>query len=341
MTFEKPAGVGIGLTPPVYLKPGDEIAVSIAGLGTLTNRIASYSSANPTSERIASSTSFVASNSSRTIDPSGLALINNKPLNYATDGYTSRNDHPIVFVHGLGGSVECWLPIMMVATQLPKCHLFDLEGHGLSPTLPLSVLSIESFADDLKGLFDHAKINSRAVIVAHSFGCLVAVKFAIDNPELVKGLVLIGPPPSPIPDHFARDLKRRADGARTTGMMAAFNNMSPHTSISAKTMESNPVVYGALRLAITGQDVEGYAKACTAFAEAAATKIDFSLIEARTCIITGSADRFSTPKVCQTYEKELRDSAGLKILEDVGHWAVLEDVKGVAQSVSSFVQESL
>lgn len=34
-----PAGVGIGHSPPKYLKPGDEVAVSITGLGTLTNPV--------------------------------------------------------------------------------------------------------------------------------------------------------------------------------------------------------------------------------------------------------------------------------------------------------------
>jgi 2-keto-4-pentenoate hydratase/2-oxohepta-3-ene-1,7-dioic acid hydratase in catechol pathway len=35
-----PAGVGLGFTPPKFLKPGDEVSMSITGLGTLTNRFA-------------------------------------------------------------------------------------------------------------------------------------------------------------------------------------------------------------------------------------------------------------------------------------------------------------
>lgn len=34
-----PAGVGIGFTPPKYLKPGDIVEVSISGIGTLTNEV--------------------------------------------------------------------------------------------------------------------------------------------------------------------------------------------------------------------------------------------------------------------------------------------------------------
>ena len=35
-----PAGVGIGFAPPKYLRPGDEVAIEITGLGRLTNRVA-------------------------------------------------------------------------------------------------------------------------------------------------------------------------------------------------------------------------------------------------------------------------------------------------------------
>ena len=35
-----PAGVGLGFNPPKFLKPGDEVSMSITGLGTLTNRFA-------------------------------------------------------------------------------------------------------------------------------------------------------------------------------------------------------------------------------------------------------------------------------------------------------------
>jgi 2-keto-4-pentenoate hydratase/2-oxohepta-3-ene-1,7-dioic acid hydratase in catechol pathway len=35
-----PAGVGLGLDPPRFLGPGDEVTVTITGLGTLHNPFA-------------------------------------------------------------------------------------------------------------------------------------------------------------------------------------------------------------------------------------------------------------------------------------------------------------
>jgi 2-keto-4-pentenoate hydratase/2-oxohepta-3-ene-1,7-dioic acid hydratase in catechol pathway len=34
-----PAGVGIGFTPPRFLRGGDVVEITITGLGTLTNRV--------------------------------------------------------------------------------------------------------------------------------------------------------------------------------------------------------------------------------------------------------------------------------------------------------------
>jgi 2-keto-4-pentenoate hydratase/2-oxohepta-3-ene-1,7-dioic acid hydratase in catechol pathway len=38
-----PAGVGIGFSPPRFLQPGDEISITVSGIGTLTNRVAAAS----------------------------------------------------------------------------------------------------------------------------------------------------------------------------------------------------------------------------------------------------------------------------------------------------------
>ena len=34
-----PAGVGMGMEPPCFLKPGDEVRCEIEGIGTLTNTV--------------------------------------------------------------------------------------------------------------------------------------------------------------------------------------------------------------------------------------------------------------------------------------------------------------
>lgn len=226
LTVKQPAGVGFGQTTPTFLKPGDEIVVSVTGLGELKNKVAfSNSSANGPVSQISSLSAFVPANAARSINGSaGLTMINNKWLHYRHLGASGESAPPVIFIHGLGGTMEYWATLISFLSLDNICslHLFDIEGHGLSPTHPLSVLSIESFAADIKGVCQHAGISSfrPATLFANSMGCLAALRFTLDNPSLVSNLFLLGPPPSPLPEAARQLNSTRAVLARSRGMAA-------------------------------------------------------------------------------------------------------------------------
>lgn len=329
-----PAGVGFGQDPPSYLYPGDEVSVTITGLGSLTNRIAQASSKNPTVGRIQQRRFGVqASNAQKAPNGIGLSLINKKPLHYLKSG--TEDGPPAVFVHGLGGTLDYWTPLIEAGglRSTHALHLFDFEGHGLSPTSPLSEITVQSLAEDVKAVFDYAGISTGATLFAHSLGCLIAAQFVLKYPELVSKLVLIGPPPSPLPEAGSQASHMRAALARTKGMAAVVDAVATAGS-SEKTKKSNPVALTSIRLSLLGQDPAGYAKACSALAKSTHDTVDFSRIAADTIIITGAEDKVSPPQLCEKYEKQLQTSKGLMILPDVGHWHNFEDPTGVASAVS-------
>lgn len=329
-----PAGVGFGQNPPTYLEPGDEVSVSITGLGSLTNRIASNSSANPTMKRLEENSSHIREcNAARTPDGNGLSWINGKAIHYQKSG--TENGPPAVFVHGLGGTMDYWQPLIQAGklSSTYALHLYDFEGHGLSPTSPLSELTLDSLADDLKGLFDHGGITGGAVLFAHSLGCLIAVHFILKYPSLVSKLVLIGPPPSPLPEAGSKGSYARAALARSKGMTAVVDAVVS-AGVSEKTKRHSSLSVTAVRLSLLGQDPEGYAKACSALARSMDPPLDFSRISADTLIITGSDDKVSPPQLCEKYKDELQRCKGLEILPDVGHWHVFEDPEGVAGALA-------
>lgn len=109
--------------------------------------------------------------------------------------------------------------------------------------------------------------------------------------------------------------------------------------ISATTSEytrrSNPLAVTAIRMSLLGQDPEGYAKGRTALAEAEA--LDWAGVQAETLVITGSRDDVSSPELCEKYLGMLGDKAKLHVLENVGHWHVLEDVQGSARAMKKFL----
>lgn len=326
-----PAGVGIGKNPPVFLSPGDEVVVSITGLGSLRNKITDVPPAP-----ITQPSPLVESNATKAIHGAGLTKFGGKPLHYKRLG--AENGAPIVFVHGLGGTLEYWQPLIAAASLGDKhaLHFFDLEGHGLSPTSPLSTLSIASFAADLGHVVKHAGISSGggATLVAHSMGCLVALEFATAHPELVGKLVLIGPPPSPLPDAASKGSYTRAAAVRAGGMRAVVDAVL-EAGTSESTKKQNPLAVAAVRLSLLGQEPEGYAKACTALA-GATNAISVEKLTQPTLIITGAEDKVSPPSLCKSYGERIPQSQ-VTVLEKAGHWHVFEDVEGVAAAVSRFL----
>ena len=330
----KPAGVGIGMKPPVYLKPGDTMAVSVTGLGTLTNCIGNLGDNSPIASRVADVTHMHRKDPTGSVDSRLLAKVHDKPVYYKNLG--SRSGPPVVFVHGLGGSSEYYRPLIH-SLDIARSHqlwVYDLEGHGLSPTSPLSRLSIESFAADLSGLFEVEDIPSNATIVAHSIGCLVAVKFALAHPEKVGKLILLGPPLTPL-EATTIDAYKLADRVRESGIACDIDERINLTT-SKKTKTSNPLAMAAIRMLLLGQDPEGYAKALTALGDAHG--LDFPAVQATTLFVTGTEDYLSPPQLCEKFKAEMNAKASLRVLENVGHWHVFEDLAGVADVIRDFVQ---
>ncbi|KAM0326989.1 hypothetical protein ACHAQA_006110 [Verticillium albo-atrum] len=330
-----PAGVGIGRSPPIYLGPGDEVSVSIDGIGTLKNKIASASSVNSTLERIRLQSAIHPTNTSKSLNGNiGLTTINSKPLNYTKTGSGSR---PVVFVHGLGGTQEYFRPLIssLQLEESSTLHLYDFEGHGLSPTHPFTALTIESLAEDLAAVFQHASITPEkpAILVAHSLGCLIALKFALQHPGFAEKILLLGPPPSPLSEAASSATLSRAALVREQGLSAVADAVvAAGTSDHTKT--ANPLAVASVRLSLLGQDPEAYAKACTALAEAR-EGLKIEDLEAEVLIVTGEDDKVSPPKLCDDYSSRISRSKYIA-LPNVGHWHVFEDVAAVGQHVKPF-----
>ena len=107
----------------------------------------------------------------------------------------TRNEIPLVFVHGLGVSIEYMEPTMArLAATHPVAGL-DLPGFGRSGK-PSSVLDVSALATALAQWLDVRQIGP-AVFIGNSFGCQVIVELAMQSSSHVVGLVLNAPTMDP------------------------------------------------------------------------------------------------------------------------------------------------
>ncbi|KIW87893.1 uncharacterized protein Z519_11477 [Cladophialophora bantiana CBS 173.52] len=123
-----PDGVGVHFHPPKFLKPGDLVEVSVTGLRKLRNRV---SDTRPNALATQPRSRLPIYSLERTWGAAGLTRVGDKMINVREIG--SRPGNTIVFIHGLGASLEyCILLILEAGLEARyRIILCDLEGHGL------------------------------------------------------------------------------------------------------------------------------------------------------------------------------------------------------------------
>ncbi|HUY18888.1 MAG TPA: alpha/beta fold hydrolase [Candidatus Binataceae bacterium] len=103
--------------------------------------------------------------------------------------YEEHGEGPaLIFAHGAGGNhLSWWQQVVAFAKQF-RCVTFDHRGFGFSRETPHGP-GPKAFADDLRGLLDHLKID-RAALVSQSMGGWTSLGFAVAAPERVSALAL-------------------------------------------------------------------------------------------------------------------------------------------------------
>ena len=336
-----PAGVGFGFKPPIWLQSGDEIEISVTGLGTLKNRVGKREAKTTANHHIISlpTDAIPTLNNTRAPTDGLVSLSNNaKSLFYKTTGPATGK--PTLCIHGLGGTHDYYTVLAeRLSSRGRSLHVFDLEGHGLSPVPANQTLSISSFAADAYAIAtDLMGATSGLTVIGHSMGCLAAMELAASHPELVDELVLMGPPPSPLPSAAATATYARAATVRAQGMNGVAEAVA-RAGTSGWTQAHNALAFTAARLSLLGQEPEGYAKACHALADSSQVTIEVGPIRARTLLLTGSEDKVGPPALCEKYKGAMQAARGVEVVvvQDVAHWHLFEKMEEVVDAVDKFL----
>ena len=111
--------------------------------------------------------------------------------------YGSKNSPAIIILTGGPGNHYNQLEEMAI-TMSPKfrCILLEQRGTGKSIPTPFdsTTINIKLVTFDLKTLMDGLNLK-KSIVLGHSWGGMLAMNFAAENPEYVKHLILIAPGP--------------------------------------------------------------------------------------------------------------------------------------------------
>jgi len=118
------------------------------------------------------------------------------------ENYTQINGHrvcyvdegrgaPLLLVHGLGGSILDWDPVIEHFKRDHRVIALDLPGFGKSEFVDTDY-SLELFAGAIRELLAGLGIEKTS-IAGHSMGGLITLHLTLNHPELIENVVLVDP----------------------------------------------------------------------------------------------------------------------------------------------------
>lgn len=128
----------------------------------------------------------IAQQTTSTLKSKGYADVNGIKMYYEVHG----EGEPIVLLHGAYMNIHLnWNQLVPELVKTHKVIAFELQGHGHTP-LGNRPYAYKTLATDVAEALKFLKVR-QADIAGYSFGGTIAYQLAIQNPELVKSLIII------------------------------------------------------------------------------------------------------------------------------------------------------
>ncbi len=231
---------------------------------------------------------------------------------------------PILLIHGAGGSHLYWSPEIRRLNGF-KVAALDLPGHGKSEgigrqTIPDYVEAVQKFMDAIN--------LPAAIIVGHSMGSAIALQLALDAPDRVLALVIMGGGSrlrvAPSILESAANPATFPLAVKTINEWAFGSQTDPRLrELASQRMEkeTRPTV------------LHGDFLACNEF-DASERLAE---IKKKTLILCGTEDKMTPLKYSHSLHERIKNSELVEI-EGAGHMVMLEKPHKVAEALEDFIQ---
>ena len=255
---------------------------------------------------------------------------------FLTNYHDVGDGYPIVFIHGSGPGVSAWanwnklFPLMKDDFRILAP---DMVGFGYSERPEKAVYNMNVWARQIKDFFDALSFE-KANLVGNSFGGALAIAIAVEYPELVNKMVLMGSMGVSFPITYGLD--------RVWGYSPSAANMEEllglfaydHSIISKELVKTRYEAsiqpgfqesFSAMFPAPRQQGVEGMAN----------NEHYIRNIPHETLIVHGREDRV-IPMENSIRLLKLIDNAELHIFGKCGHWSQIERTEAFAGLLKAF-----
>ncbi len=248
------------------------------------------------------------------------AKLNDIELYYEIHG---KGD-PIIFIHGWADDCSIWKHYIESFARKYKVIVYDHRGHGRSDK-PEGNYSIKTLANDLYALTQRLDLG-KVTLVGHSMGGMTVLVFALDHPNVIQKLVLVGAcAKMPILNSIMGIMRYIIPYKKFLRLSQKSGYYKPSEQLIKRSMDmamntSKYAAYESLKEMTQHYDI----------------RREVSNIEVPTLIIVGEKDKNMPVTLSQYLNKEIKGSI-LQVIANSGHTVMVEKPNEFGQALEKFI----
>jgi len=242
----------------------------------------------------------------------------------------------VVLIHGLSETRAAWSRQVAALSASMNVLAYDIRGFGSSPTGRADG-TVQQMADDLAQLLS-AFATAPVFLVGFSMGGVISQRFALDFPELTRGLVLIASSCA-VGRGGRAFFNQRIEAVETGGLESlAVTNDSDARGCFWSGSESLVAEYKAIRIGAV-RDPLGYLNACHAMLGIADEPLteQIAAIQKPTVVISGEHDPYCPPKASAMIADAISGAEHV-LIDDAGHCLQFEASDILNNYIANFVR---
>ncbi|MEG1582115.1 MAG: alpha/beta hydrolase [Clostridia bacterium] len=226
----------------------------------------------------------------------------------------------MLFLHGFGGSKNSFLSSFEHLSMFFHCISLDFAGFGDNPE-PQTAYSVTDYAVDVVNFLKNKGIDN-IIVIAHSFGCRIALKLNYLCPNLISKMIITGGAgikPRHGISYYYKVLK-----FKFAKKMVACNILKKEKLLkfgSSDYKSLSPIMKQTF-INVVVEDLSCYAK----------------LVKCKTLLFWGEYDCETPLYMAKRLNKYIKRSK-LIIVKDKGHFAYLEEDILFKESIVDFLNE--
>jgi pimeloyl-ACP methyl ester carboxylesterase len=265
----------------------------------------------------------------------------------------SREGTPLVLVHGFGNEAHVWDEAAPAVAPWYRTVALDLRGHGDSDRDPECRYDYDAHVADLEAVTAALGID-RLVLVGHSLGGRIAMRFAGRHPERLAGLVIVDSAPELDARGTVRisvDLQRSGGGSASFASVAEYREFVARNYPAASREALERLVRHGLRQRADGRfepklDPGWFQLRNEASEEAMREREErltrelwdaLAAVPCPTLVVRGAASDVLSPEVADRMVEEVLPHGQIAIVPRAGHSVMIDNPEGFRDAITGFV----